>query len=451
MSSKTSQKGKKTSGFGFDDEEEDDNKYTPVGVESNKRNDDSEKNNKSNIFIFNLNELICITNIFATALGLGVLTFPYILYEIGVINSLFIFIFVSISIYYSLDLLRRFVVDSSLFSYSIITQATLGNRWLIIYAIATILFFSSGLVNYLKIVYNIFNSMIIIENILPKIFYLIISLLIQIILCKLTVNVSKIFVFSIIIFSASIIIICIVIVKGIINLSKGKDNYFSVFSIRDSNLNSWDIFLLINSKFIEFFYGYIYHNTFPTLLSDLTNLDNKNTKRIHNTSYSIIFIYYSIFSFFGLFCIGDYDEKSNPLILIENELPDTFAFFVKIIFFLYFISLIPIRYIVIRDNYTSIIGKENISVTMEIIITSAFLLIINIIVVFVILYDHLISDIIILFGAFFGVFICFVLPVLNYVAINGKTKGKSIIGYMITVIFIIIGFFSIFHNVKKKL
>ena len=142
MSSKTSQKGKKTSGFGFDDEEEDDNKYTPVGVESNKRNDDSEKNNKSNIFIFNLNELICITNIFATALGLGVLTFPYILYEIGVINSLFIFIFVSISIYYSLDLLRRFVVDSSLFSYSIITQATLGNRWLIIYAIATIIFFS---------------------------------------------------------------------------------------------------------------------------------------------------------------------------------------------------------------------------------------------------------------------------------------------------------------------
>ena len=66
-------------------------------------------------------------NILSTALGIGAFTFPYILYEIGVINSLLIYIFVSMSIYYSLDLLRRFVVDSNLFSYSSITQTTLGN------------------------------------------------------------------------------------------------------------------------------------------------------------------------------------------------------------------------------------------------------------------------------------------------------------------------------------
>ena len=92
-------------------------------------------------FHFTFNEIICIANILATALGVGVFTFPYILSEIGVINSLFIFLFVAISVYYTLDLLRSFVVDSKLFSYSSITQTTLGSCWLKVYAIFTVFFY----------------------------------------------------------------------------------------------------------------------------------------------------------------------------------------------------------------------------------------------------------------------------------------------------------------------
>ena len=76
-----------------------------------------EETPKNTCLTFKLNELFCIADILSSALGVGAFTFPYILYEIGVINSLFIFIFVSICIYYSLDLLIRFVVDSKLFSY----------------------------------------------------------------------------------------------------------------------------------------------------------------------------------------------------------------------------------------------------------------------------------------------------------------------------------------------
>ena len=104
---------------------------------------------------FKLNELFCIADILSSALGIGAFTFPYILYEIGVINSLFIFIFVSICVYYSLDLLIRFVVDSNLFSYSATTQTTLGNCWLKIYAISTFLFYMGNIVNLIKVMFNI--------------------------------------------------------------------------------------------------------------------------------------------------------------------------------------------------------------------------------------------------------------------------------------------------------
>ena len=89
----------------------------------------TEKEKSNSIKFFTLNELICIINILSSTLGGGAFVFPYIIYEVGILTSLFIFIFVSITVYYSLDLLRRFVVDSKLFSFSHIVQATLGNLW----------------------------------------------------------------------------------------------------------------------------------------------------------------------------------------------------------------------------------------------------------------------------------------------------------------------------------
>lgn len=452
---------KRASGFDDDDGEEEmagqnDNKKYFFDVENNEVA--TKENKNSTIFCFNLNELICIGNIFSTALGLGVLTFPYILYEIGVINSLFLFLFISISIYYTLDLLRRFVVDSSYSSYSIITQATLGNCWLKIYAISAILFFLSTIVNYIKLIFNIFKSMFdSLDNTLPKVFYFIISFLIEILLCVFTSNISKIIIFSTIIVLTFTIVFFMVFIKGIIYLSTENDNkfkYFSFFSIKNSNsMSSWDIFLFITSKFIEIFYGYIYQSTFPTLLSNLNNLENENTKKINNASFFLVFISYSIFSFFGLFCINDNNAEEKQLFINDSDLKENTAFTIifKIIFIFYFISLIPIRYIVIRDNYTSIIENitPNIPMIVEIIITTLILLIINILVFFT-SGDDFITDFVLIFGGLFGVFICMILPVISYVALNGKAKIRSIIGYIIALIFIVFGFFSIFYNFKHK-
>ena len=49
----------------------------------------------------------------------------------------------------------------------------------------------------------------------------------------------------------------------------------------------------------------------------------------------------------------------------------------------------------------------------------------------------------------FGVIISFCLPVINYVSVNGKRKLKSIIGYLITGFFVIVGFLSLSYTIYK--
>ena len=62
--------------------------------------------------------------------------------------------------YFSLDLLRRFVVDTKLYSYASITQATLGYIWLIAYAVSSFIVYMLSVSSYLKSLYNYTISII---------------------------------------------------------------------------------------------------------------------------------------------------------------------------------------------------------------------------------------------------------------------------------------------------
>ena len=446
--------GKRASGFSGDESCDDSMDVDNGKIEQlTPENKFEKKQTLAERFHFTFNEIICIANILASTLGIGLFTFPYILYEIGVINSLFIFLLVSISVYYTLDLLRSFVVDSKLFSYSSITHTTLGPCWLKVYAIFTFFFYMTGIINYLNTIFSLLSGMLdLLNNKVVKVFYFLLTYSLEVVLCLFLSNVSKIYILSFIAFIAFLIILFTVIIKGIVFLSTNNDRfkYFSFFSFRDSS-SSWDKFLLLMSEIIEIYYGFIYHSTFPTLLSGLDNLKVDNTKRIHITSYTIISVIYALFSFFGFFCINDDNYTFKELFVNGKDLKDNNALICifKIILILFFVSLIPMRYLVIRDNYISIIGHEMLPIKVEIIITSICLFITNIIVYFAD-FDNLISTIILIFGGFFGVFIGFVLPVINYVAINGKTKIRSIIGYFLAIIFVTVGFFSIFYNFKNK-
>ena len=63
--------------------------------------------------------------------------------------------------------------------------------------------------------------------------------------------------------------------------------------------------------------------------------------------------------------------------------------------------------------------------------------------------DINIKSIIQAFGGIFGVIICFCLPVVNYVSVNGKKKVKSIIGYAMVIFFVIVGVFSTVYPIYQ--
>ena len=395
------------------------------------------------------NELICIANILASTLGGGAFVFPYIIYEVGILSSLFIFIFVSISVYYSLDLLRRFVVDSKLFSFGFIVNKTLGNFWLKIYAISAFLFYMSSIVNYLVFLYRYVESMIdFFDGGWGKILFFVTSYIIEVVLCIFTNKVSKLHYLSLIVVFLFFIILIVLITKSIILFKSGDFESFSLFTIEPKKPTIWDSFLFVNAKIIEFFYGFIYHSSFPTLLSALDNISNNNTRKIQNFSYLALIIIYIIFSFFG--CA--FHDKNSDLIFekninISNEVLECLF---KCILILLFLSLIPIRYIVIRDNYTSIIRREYLPLKYELLITSICLFINNLIVYLTGNRDSFISQLTHYFGGALGVFICFVLPLISYIFINGKTNLRAIFGYIIVSLFIAVGFFSIFYSFKSE-
>ena len=453
FNSKASSMDNRDSGFGADDTYsymEEEKKKNKKVINSFNVSTTRNKNKRDNVFhlnCLNSNELICIINILASSLGTGVFFFPCIIYQIGVITSLIIFLFVSICVYYSLDLLRRFVVDSKIFSFGIITQTTLGENIFRVYSFSAFLFYMSIIVNYLDVLHNLININEWVKDSWKKIIYFVVSCIIEVVLCLFTSQLSKLYFLSLIAVITFFIVLIVLITKSISTWNSGNFKSLPLFTIEMENKSSpsnWNIFLFIMAKIIEIFYAFINHSSFPTILNGIDNINSTNSKKINNVSYLILVIIYLVFTFFGC----SFYKPGSVLILsgdieISNDILK-YSFIVVLILFL--LALIPIRFIVIRDNFSSMIGKEELPFTNEILITSLCLIINNAIIYFTLKKKDILSYLIHSFGGLLGVFICFILPVVSHIAINGKTKLRSIFGYIISVVFIIIGIFSIVYN-----
>ena len=104
----------------------------------------------------------------------------------------------------------------------------------------------------------------------------------------------------------------------------------------------------------------------------------------------------------------------------------------------------------IRDNYTTLFGKNNMTFIKDLITTFIILLFCNIVAYLTNENEigfSILSNFMQLFGGIFGVIICYVLPVIIYIGANGRRKVKSIIGYILTGIFLFVGIVSVCHSV----
>ena len=218
-------RGRKTSGFSghlhsrLDNKNDKDNDVSEKLIESTKK--------ECTVCSINLNGWFSIINLVAGALGGGVFSFPSILCNIGIFNGIICFIFVSFSVYFSLDLLRRFVVDTKYYSYASITNATLGYFWLVTYAVSSFIVYMLSVSSYLKTLYANTKSIIpgLKDNGVADFFYYFITYIIELVLCIITSNLSKIYIMSTICFFLFFIILIKIVIEGIYNISTDKDRF----------------------------------------------------------------------------------------------------------------------------------------------------------------------------------------------------------------------------------
>ena len=384
-------------------------------------------------------EISGILNIVVSAIGGGCFSFPYIMYDGGIIVSLIIFLFVTLCIAYSVDLLRSFVVDTKYFSFALMTETILGPQWLKLYAVSSFITYVCMEVSYLSSIYIYIQSIFDTKSKIAKMHLLsIIS-----ISCFILILISLIFI-SI---AANI--------KGEVDKKFTSKNLFFPDIKPNTAINR---LLKISSYIMDYVYGYSYHSTFPTLLGNLHSVTHSITQKVHLISFAIIFGAYFLTTFFVFFMF----TKVPTEIFKENDNNQYFTggwkYLIvpfKIVLCIYLLTLIPIRFIVLRDNYITLIGEKKMTFLRELIIISIFIFICNIFVFGVGIFEVLtvndmnIKSVIQAFGGMFGVIICFCLPVVNYVSVNGKKKIKSILGYIITFIFVIIGCFSTAFSIYR--
>lgn len=442
--------GGRGSGFMYQNEFLSINKSNDKTTTNNNDINEYKDNEKLNVCFLNLKGWLCVINLMACAVGSGVFAYPSIMFNIGIGYSIIGLIVLIIPVYFSLDLLRRFAVDTKLFSYSSIIQATLGYFWVVMYDLSSFLFYMLGISTYLKSLFNITDSVIpgLNDNTFGKVFYYIITYIIELALCLFTSNLSKISYLSLIVICLFIIILIRTIIESIYNMSTETErfDYVTAFVIKGED-NSWDKFLSFTSKINDIFFGFLSHCQYPLILNTYEDGSNEEkTKKINKIQLFFVSILYFLFTFFGLFCLDE--ENPAELFLNKRSLDNFGEYLFNILLMIYLLALTAIRYTVIKDNYLSILKKDFLSAKYEIIILAICVLINNLVIT--ILEDSKIRTIFVtIFTGLFGVFFCFVLPVINYIKINGKTKTRSIIGYIISVFFLLIGIFSIIYSLKK--
>ena len=397
-----------------------------------------------------------ILNIVCSAIGGGCFSFPYIMYDGGIIVSLIIFFFVTVCIAFSVDLLRSFVVDTKYFSFALMTETILGSKWLKLYAVSSFLTYVSMEVSYLTSIYVYIVEITKLKTVWFNIIYFIITMIIEIIICLYISKYAKMHLLSIISISCFfVILVCLIIISIAANIKGEVDKKFTSENLFFPGINpntSVNRFLKISSYITDYVYGYSYHSTFPTLLGNLHNVNHTTTQKVHLISFGIIFCAYFLTTIFGFIMSNKvpheiFKENDDNKYFTGNWSNLIIPF--KIVLCIYLLTLIPIRFIVVRDNYITLIGEKKLTFYKELIIISIFIFICNIFVFGFGLFETLsvtkrdIKFLIQTFGGMFGVIICFCLPVVNYVSVNGKKKIKSIIGYIIIGIFIIFGCFSV--------
>lgn len=388
----------------------------------------------------------------AATFGTGCLTFPYIISTVGVIPGVIIFLLVSFSMLYTLHLLSQSSLNANIFNFGELTKKSVNNCCFIIYNVSTICFLIGAIMTYELTSYQFFM------DIFSGFFYetkketikwksaIIITVscfCIQLPLCLIK-NLSQLKYTSIV---ATVSIILVTIITLISFFCRMTFEGVSWISSPQLSNSSWFIQLtVITNAFVVFMFGYLNHNGFLLVIKNLKNPNEKRVNKVLFRSFLIECIFYLILGLSGYF-INPY--LTNEFFINESEDSTNRIIYIiaKAILIPCLQCLIPIRWNLLKESLASFFPSNEISSKVNLILTIVMLILMNYSLIFI---DKVV-DIIGFVGGIFGVMICYFLPLFIFVAIFGKTRFRSIVGYILLVFFGIIGIISTEHSLFKRL
>jgi hypothetical protein len=285
-------------------------------------------------------------------------------------------------------------------------------------------------------------------------------MIIEVFICLYISKIAKMHLLSIISISCFFLLLfTLIIISLVANIKRDVGSKFTYKNLFFPDLQPDTVtnkILSISSFLTEYVYSYLYQSTFPTILGNMKNVTQSTTQKVHLISFGIIFGAYLITTIFG-FIMSDNVPTEIFKYDNSNYFKGGWEYLIipyKIVLCAFYLTLIPLRFIVLRDNYITLIGEKKMTFFKELLIISIFIFICNIFVFGVQQFDDInknlnIKSLIQAFGGIFGVIISFVLPVINYKSVNGIKKIKSIIGYIISGIFGIAALLSTANSIYQ--
>lgn len=370
----------------------------------------------------------------AFTIGVGCLTLPYVIMQVGFIPGFILYIITKIANVLMLFLVLEVSLKLRNFNYNDIARKKIGKFFLMVYDISCLINFSGVIMSYLSTIYeNVISFVKVMFNVditKKKMFmYIGVCFIFNIPLCMIN-DVSRLRIASMI---ATISIAAIVLTVTI------ETPFYIKQNINDNKHVQW--FKKPSFKYFDalanFMFSYSNQNTLLLVLADMNKPTYRRSTKVINISNIFILILYFCLGFGGY--ASSLEDTPKVYITRPNlrSMPkDYFNAATKVVLPISLLCIIPLKWSIFRESIKSLWKIEKIPLKYDIPMTVIAMILFNVLV-----YFTDIITIINFIGGIISVVICFLIPTLDYYYVfpEQRKTPKMIISYIILFVYSIVG------------
>ncbi|MCQ2821343.1 MAG: amino acid transporter, partial [archaeon] len=375
---------------------------------------------------------VAIVEFTAFTIGVGCLTFPYVISKVGFVPGIILLLFTKIANILMLYLVLEVGIQLKNNNYNDIARKCIGRFWLAIYDICNIVNYLGVIMSYLTTIYNMvtqFTKMIFDKDITQWIMYVITCFCINIPLCLIK-DLSLLQIPSLVATISISVIILTVAIETPFYVMQNREDDKDIEWLKPISTSYFDCLA-------SFMFAYSNQNTILMVFSNIDKPTYRRGKKIVDRSNIFILILYCLVGFGGYVSsledtpdiyIGRPNLRSFP-----KDYPNTIT---KVVLAICLCSIIPLKWNIYRESIKSLFQIKEIPKKVDIPMTIIGMICLNVLVYF--------TDIITIIGFIGGIFtvvISFLVPVFDYFVVfpEERTSIRMIVAYIVLAIFTIVG------------